>query len=78
MLANNALNTFSLEYVAFLCPYDTVHFLTNFEYWSKAIQFEQRFRARRKAALLVSWHFVDIFGTSTRNREESIVRVPSW
>lgn len=40
-LADNALTTHSLKYVVTSRLYDTLHFLTNFEYWSKEIQFEQ-------------------------------------
>lgn len=70
--------TYSLEYVAFLPPFDSLYRLTNFEYGWKETEFEQKFRFRRHAALFISWHFFGIFGIPTGDREKFFVREPSW
>lgn len=31
-----------LNYVAFTCPHDTIHFLTSFDYWFKETIFDER------------------------------------
>lgn len=74
-LEDIALITHSLAYVAFLRPYDTLYLLSNFEYWLKEVQCEQRFRVRRNAAFFVNWHCVNIFGISARNRKKLFVQV---
>lgn len=77
-LVVNALITSSSEYVAFSRSYDSLHLLTNFDYWFKEIQFEQRFRVGRNAALFGNRHCVDIFGIPIRVFEEFFGQVPSW
>lgn len=66
-MVDNALITHSLKYVAFSRSYDTLHPLTNFEYWFSKITFEQRFWVWRNEALFVNWHCVNIFSIRTRN-----------
>lgn len=65
-----------LEYVAFTCPFDSVHHLTNSEYWCSEMQFGQRFFVRGHAALFVNWHRVDIFGILCLDEQNVFVRVP--
>lgn len=57
-------------------PFDSLHLLTNFEYWWKKIQFEQQFRANRHAASFVNCYYVDFICTSTRDLEKFFVRMP--
>lgn len=45
-LADDAPVNHSLECVSFRHPYDTLHFLVNFNYWLKEIIFEHMFRVR--------------------------------
>lgn len=61
----------------FLRLYETIHCMTNFEYQFKKIQFGQRFRVRRNAALVVNSHRVQNFGMLTCSREDVFVQVPS-
>lgn len=68
----------SLQYVSFPHRYDLLHLLTNFEYCWKEIQFEQWFWVQRRAMLFINWHFVDILGIPTRDREKCFVCVRSW
>lgn len=45
-LANDVPVTLSPDYVAFTSPYDTLHFLSNLDYWLTKILFEERFCVR--------------------------------
>lgn len=55
-LARDAPATKSIEYVTFARPYDTIYFLTNFDYLMKEIVFEQRLRVRTRSEIYVNWH----------------------
>lgn len=70
--------THSLEYVMSPRRFDSLHLLTNFEYWWNEIQFEEPFHVRSHAALLANKHCVDIFGIPTGDRERLHVRLSSW
>lgn len=72
-LTDNALATHSREHVALRLPYDTFHFLTNFDYGLKGTIFEQRFQVQTGSKLFNICHFVDIFGITTRQQKELLV-----
>lgn len=77
-IAAAAAVTHSFEYVAFPPPVDSLNLLSNFEYWLKEFQFEQRSRVPHHALLIVKWICVDMFGISTHDREKFFVCLPSW
>lgn len=74
-LADNAQATNSLDYVEFLRFCDTLHLLSNIEYWFEKLMFEQRFRVWRGETSLVNWHCVNIFGVLTGDRKVLSVHV---
>lgn len=76
-LTDDALDIHSLQYVSFTDPYNTLHFLSYFEYWLEDIAFQQRICVQKRSTSFDNWYFVDIFGILTGQREELSVQVPS-
>lgn len=69
--------THSLKYVAFLCRYDSLQLLVNFEYGSKETRFEHRFSVKRHAPFF-NCQCVDVFGIPKHDEGKFFLHVPSW
>lgn len=77
-LADAARVLHSLDNVAFIGPFNTIHLFTQFKYRLKKILFHRRFQSRLVVRFFENWHCIYLLRTLSCQCEEFFVQMASW